>query len=96
MIIHTDPNQMRSKSNAIRTLEAELQNNMENIESLVLSVNGTWQGNSERAYASRILFVKKEFSRIMTFFEDYASLLESFADQYDEFDSGLATKISLT
>ena len=96
MKIYVDPLQMRSRSNVIKTIQGTLQNNMENIESLVISMNGSWQGDSERAYASKILFVKKEFSGIMTFLEEYASLLESFADQYDAFDSDLATKISLT
>lgn len=96
MKICSDPIQMRNKSNDIRTVSSELQNIMGQIETLVLSVNGQWQGDAERAYASRILFVKKEFSHIMSFFEDYSSLLELFADEYDEFDTSLASKISLT
>lgn len=96
MRICADPIQMRGKGDAVRTLRAALQNNMDRIESLVLSVNGAWQGDSERAYASKILFIKREFSGILSFLEDYAALLASFADQYDEFDSGLAAKISLT
>ena len=96
MKIYADPIQMQNRSNSIRTVRAALENNMEQIESLVISINGSWQGDAERAYASRILFVKKEFSGIMTFLDDYATLLEAFSVQYDEFDSNLAAKINLT
>lgn len=96
MKICTDPIEMRNKSNDIRSVRVDLQNIMDQIELLVLSVNGQWQGDAERAFASRILFVKKEFQNIASFYEDYAALLESFADQYDEYDRSLAAKISLT
>lgn len=96
MKICADPTELRRRSDDMKTIGTELRHGMESIEALVLSLNGAWQGEAERAYASRILFVKQEFADIMAFFDDCASLLASFAAQYEEQDSDLAAKINLT
>lgn len=95
MTVQVDTTQLKQKSNEIKILRNELQNCMNQIEMLVLSMDGGWQGDAEKAYASRILYLKKEFSVILTFFDDYASLLNSFAVQYEEHDRSLSAKIQL-
>lgn len=95
MKVHVETSQLKSKSEAMRLIRDELQTNMEQIEALVLSVSGAWQGDAERAYASQILYVKKEFANVISFFNDYTTLIDSFADQYDEHDRELAAKINL-
>ena len=95
MKVQVEPFQLKSKSAAMRLIRDELQTNMEQIEALVLSVSGTWQGDAERAYASQILYIKKEFANVISFFNDYTTLIDSFADQYDANDRDLAAKINL-
>ncbi len=95
MKIQIDPSRLRAKSSDILFLRDELERNLEQIESLVLSSGGSWQGDAARAYASRILFVKKEYRIIHDFFSDYAALLLSIAERYTEHDKDLAAKINL-
>ena len=95
MNIQVDPNQLMEKSNDIRLLEQELLKIMDEIELLVLSVNGSWQGDAEQAFAQKILYVKKQFANIATFFEDYAEVLKTFAYAYEQQEADLSSKINL-
>ena len=95
MNIQVDTSQLVEKSNEIRTLKADLLNTMEQIEILVLSVNGGWQGDAERAFSEKILYVKKQFANIATFFDDYAELLKVFAYTYEQQETDLSSKINL-
>ena len=95
MNIQVDTSQLVEKSNEIRTLKADLLNTMEQIEILVLSVNGGWQGDAERAFSEKILYVKKQFANIATFFDDYAELLKAFAYTYEQQETDLSSKINL-
>ncbi len=94
MKIAIDTRQVQNNVNDMRLLNSELQKTMEEIENLIFSVNGSWQGDSERAFASRIVFVKREFSNIASFLNDYANLLQGFADGYDEYDNTLCSRIN--
>lgn len=95
MNIQVDTSQLVEKSNEVNILTAELLRTMEEIEILVLSVNGGWQGDAEKAFSEKILYVKKHFSHIATFFKDYADLLKNFAYSYEQQESDLASKINL-
>lgn len=94
MKVIIDTRQIQAKANEIRLLNNELQKTMEEIESLILSVNGSWQGDAEKAFASRIIFVKREFSNIAAFLNDYSNLLQGFSDGYDEYDDMLCSRIN--
>ena len=95
MDIQVDSSQLVEKSNEINILTTEMSKIMENIEILVLSVNGGWQGDAEKAFSEKILYVKKNFAPIATFFKDYAELLKSFAYAYEQQEANLASKINL-
>lgn len=95
MQIHADTSQLAEKSGEIQTLTADLRHTMEQTEALVLSLNGPWQGDAERAFSERILYVKRQFDNIATFFDDYAALLKSFAQAYEQQEADLSSKINL-
>ena len=96
MDIQVNTNALADRSFRIRDLKNELNQTMEHIELLVLSVNGSWQGDAEKAFAEKILYVKHQFSHITAFFEEYAALLDSFAVNYDRQDGDIASKINLS
>lgn len=96
MDIQVEPIKLIEKSNEIKTVTSELTRVMDDIEFLVLSLNGNWQGDAERAFAEKIIFVKKHFSDIATFFNDYSDLLDKFANVYEQQESDLSSKINLT
>ena len=62
MQIQVETSHMADKSSEILFLKNELLKTMEQVELLILSVNGVWQGDAERAFAEKILYVKEEFS----------------------------------
>lgn len=95
MQIQVDTRRLADKSNDIKLVKNELLSVMEQIEILVLSVNGSWQGDAERAFAEKILYVKQQFSHITAFFEEYSDLLKDFAYKYDQQEAELSSKINL-
>ena len=96
MQIQVETSHMADKSSEILFLKNELLKTMEQVELLILSVNGVWQGDAERAFAEKILYVKEEFSHIAEFFDSYAQLLKEFSYAYEQHESQLASKINLT
>lgn len=94
MRITVDTDRMAAISGAIRTVTGTLRDNMDAMEILVNSLSGEWQGNAGRAYASRILCVRREFREVEHFFEEYASLLSRFAENYRRHEDQLAAKIA--
>ncbi len=94
MKVMIDTRLVRAKASEMRLLNSDLKKTADEIEQLVSSMNGSWQGASERSFASRIVFVKREFSNIASFLNDYAGLLQNFADGYDEYDNTLCSKIN--
>ncbi len=96
MVIEVDSVSMTEKCGEIHALKQELQNTMDRIELLVLSVRGAWQGDAERAFSEKILSVKKQFSHIADFIDEYAELLCSFAFSYEQQEKDLSSKINLS
>ena len=95
MNIQVDTTKLVQKSNDIKSVKLDLMSTMDQIEELVLSVNGSWQGQAERAFSEKIIYVKKQFSGIATFFDDYSELLKQFAYSYEQQEADLSSKINL-
>ena len=93
MRITVDADRMHSMAGQIRTTVDMLRYNMDTMEMLVYSMNGEWQGNAERAYASKIVYVRNEFKAVEQFFTEYASLLERFAEEYIRHEDELTAKL---
>ena len=95
MKVNVIPDKLQSSATDIIFYNNELRNQMEQIEMLILSLNGDWQGDAERAFAGRILYVKNQFDHIFQFFDDYAELLKKLAAEYEESDKEISSKIQL-
>lgn len=93
--IRVDEAMMLQKSNEITVLRNELAHNLKKIEELILSLQSDWQGDGEKAFAARILAVKAQYGDIMTFFDDYAKLLSTYAEGYERQENDLASKIRM-
>ena len=93
MKITVDADRMHSMAAEIRTTVDMLRYNMNTMELLVHSMNGEWQGDSERAFASKIVYVRREFKEVENFFAEYASLLERFAEEYIRHEDEVAAKV---
>ena len=95
MNIQIDTEQLFEKSNAIKAINSELQDIVKQIETVVFSTSGEWQGESEKAHFEKIMYVKEQFAEISVFFEEYSGLLRDFAFAYEEQEKDLASKINL-
>lgn len=93
MKITADADRMLAIGAEIRSMTDVLRDNMDAMELLVNSLNGEWQGNAERAYAGRLVCVRREFREVERFFEEYASLLCRFGEEYMRHEEELASKI---
>ncbi len=94
MKIHVDAVKMHAVSGEIRAVTDTLRANMDRLEFLVAGLQGEWQGEAERAYASRLVCVRREFRELERFFEEYASLLGRFAEEYMRCEEEFCSKIA--
>ncbi len=94
MKIEVDTGQLSEKSNEIKLLNNQLNTVMEEIEILILSITGEWQGKAERSFSEKILYVKQQFKNISVFFEDYSALLKKFAETYETQEADISFKIN--
>lgn len=95
MDIFVEPNKLMQRSNDIRLYRSEIEKIMNDIELLVLSLNGNWQGDAERACSSKIVYIKKEYAEMLAFFNDYANLLDNCSVGYEQYDAEIKSKIDL-
>ena len=65
MNIQVNPSQLVETSNEIKSLKDSLINTMEEIELLVLSVNGNWQGDAERAFQKKSFMLRISFHQFL-------------------------------
>ncbi len=96
MDIFVEPNKLMQRSNDIRLIRSEIEKIMTNIELLVVSLNGNWQGDAERACSGKIIYIKKEYAEMLAFLNDYANLLDNCSIGYEQYDAELESKINLT
>lgn len=95
MKIEVEPTRLHGTAAQLRALSADSEACMDRIAELVFETDGAWRGDAERAFAAKLLLVLGEFRAIHAFADEFAGLLERFADQYEAFDASLAAKIDL-
>lgn len=93
MKILVDADRMKIVSGEMRTTIDKLRYNMDSLEILVNSLSGEWQGDAEKAYAGKIIYVRREFKEVEKFFEEFATFLSQFSGDYLLHEDELAAKI---
>lgn len=93
MNILVDADRMKIVSGEMRTTIDTLRYNMDSLELLINSLSGEWQGDAEKAYASKIIYVRNEFKAVENFFEEFATFLSQFSEDYLLHEDELAMKI---
>lgn len=95
MYIQVDTSNLFEISNEIKSVQADIQHIVDQVEKVVFSSIGSWQGEAERAFAEKIMYVKKQFVDTGAFFDEYANLLKNFAYMYEQQEKDLSSKINL-
>ena len=96
MNITVDTAEMKARSREMQSVGNDLLSYMDQVEQVVLSIGGEWQGEAERAYAARIVYIKEQFARMFDFLDSYGRLLDEFSTRYEEHDKELSAKINLS
>lgn len=95
MIVQIDVDAAKESANTILTLRYELQREMRNIECLVSDMNGTWQGDAERALEAQIFVLQAQYQKLDRIFELLAQRMSDFAEEYTQLEEEIAAKINL-
>lgn len=93
MKLVTDPDRMYAAGAGIRQLTDILHTNMDSIEYLVRMLDGDWQGDAARAYASKIVHVRREFQAMEQFFQEYSMVLMQIVGEHQRLEDELAAMI---
>ncbi|MGN1419679.1 MAG: WXG100 family type VII secretion target [Acutalibacteraceae bacterium] len=93
--IFVDTEQMKGKADAVLNVAYELNENMNRIENLVLNLGCEWQGESERAFAAKILFVRKQFEALYGFLVDYAEVIKCAANDYENTENQILSQMEV-
>lgn len=95
VMIIFDTEKMKETYVQMMELLHEIRVNMGRIEQLVHETEGDWQGNAEKVFAQKLLFVKEKFVPVYHFWEEYAGWLKEQAEQYEEHESEIHSKLNL-
>lgn len=94
-MIVVDTDAMQQTYLHMRELIFELEENMQKIERLVDSVQGEWQGESEKAFMQKLFYVKTQFMRLYMFLEEYVDALEECIEQYELHEQQVYLRLTL-
>ncbi len=94
MKVSVNTDELRERCSELRAVCNDLNGNMNRIETAVLSIGNEWQGESERAFVAKLLYIRQQFNDLTNFIEDCTNLMETFATQYEEHDKELSSKIN--
>ena len=95
MNIYVLPDDLRKQASEIRLTKATIETTFNQIEALVLSLN-SYQGLSAQSYVAKLSYIRQLYGELLACVEDYATLLDKSADEYEQFESGVVLKINLT
>lgn len=95
MIVSVDTQRLIAVKNEMLLVNNELKKQMQRMEMIVLSVDGEWKGDAEKAYESKLFYMKKQFMKLTEYFDEYAATLGNMADDYENYDTELSSKIDM-
>lgn len=95
MQISVDTDELYKVGDGILSLKTEIENTLSQIEITVASLNGEWQGQAEIACENQIIFVKQQYSKLLSFFEECSETIKTCAERYNQYDAELTSKIQL-
>lgn len=93
MHIYIETDSLLHKAENIRDTANALQENMKRIESFIINLDTVWKGEAGSAYIAKILFVKKQFEVLYDFITEYAEVIESIVQDYENTEQQIAFKM---
>ena len=93
MIVAADRDAMYTVSEELKQIDNDLKRIQFAIEQLIFSTYADWQGDSERAFAEKIIVINEKYHDLHAFVDYYSKLLKRFADSYQMMDEETAKRI---
>lgn len=93
MQISVDTDALRRESERVRLQKSEIEGVLSSLELLIMSLGSEWQGDAQVAYASRIVYIKREYAGLISFLDSFSELLDCAADDYEELDLSIVNEI---
>ena len=94
MQIYADTDELYQRSEEILVISSDIEKTITQIECLVSSLSGNWQGDSERIYESKIIYLKQLYDELSRFLREYSAVLKNCAERYNQCDAELTSKIN--
>ncbi len=95
MEIKVDTQELMNDKERITYCAEELEGYMNQLEDIIFSVSGEWQGATEVAFTNRLIAMKMLYAKLIKSLDDYAQLIGTIGKEYDEYDRSIAQKINL-
>ncbi len=95
MEIKVDTQELMNDKERITSYAEELEEYMNQLEDIIFSVSGEWQGATEVAFANRLISMKMQYAKLIKSLDDYAQIIGAIGKEYDEYDRNMAQKINL-
>lgn len=95
MEIKVDTQKLIIEKQKMVAISQELETDMTQLEELIWSLSGEWQGETQKALSEKVYQVKKRYEKLISYIVSYADILGSFSSEYEGFEGEIAQKIDL-
>ena len=86
MQLYIEENEMENICKTMKTLIREMEDLLNELDRIVISLGMQWQGEAEQSYTIKLLRSKKEYRKIIQFFELFENSLEEILRDYTEWE----------
>ena len=90
--IRITPDQMRSRAGEYRQQQAEVENVISRMDSLLSELQGEWEGEAARAYSARFSELRPGFVKAQELIGEIAQALDATAQSLEEVDANIASQ----
>ena len=93
-LIQVTPDLLNSKANELRGLKAQHDEAMSKMRTLILGLNEVFKGDAQDALVAKYESMQPTFNNFSQMLEEYAKLLNTSAQKFQETDHSLQTSIN--
>lgn len=93
-LIQVTPDMLKSKATELRGYNAQHQEAMSKMRTLITNLNEVWKGDAQTAFLNKYESMQGTFTNFAEMLEDYAKLMDNAAQKMQELDTGLAGQIN--
>ena len=90
--IRITPDQMRSRAGEYRQQQAEVENVISRMDSLLSELQGEWEGEASRAYSARFSELRPGSVTAHELIREIAQALDATAQSLEEVDANIASQ----